>query len=401
MKRVARVLVFLIALGAVLVIVGGAVWYFARGSGGSGGEGGRPVSLDGFLIALYLDWHAAELQQPAGRDDTLVTFVVRPGETAAQVAERLEAEGLVSDAQLFKLYLRYRGWDVGLEAGEFTLRQTMTIPQIAEVLQSGREAEQTVTIPEGLRLEEVAATVAAQTTISEEEFLALVQTGWREAGFDPSTGSGHRPSTGSGYPPYPFLADVPQWASLEGFLFPETYRLTQGATAADLLGRMLETFDQRLTPQMRAAAADRGLTLYDVVTLASIVEREAVVSEERPIIASVYFNRLEAGWLLNADPTVQYALGFDPETGSWWKHPLWLADLEVDSPYNTYRYPGLPPGPIASPGLASIQAVIYPADTDYFFFLADCTQNDGSHLFAVTEAEHLRNYEMCGGGEIP
>jgi UPF0755 protein len=130
------------------------------------------------------------------------------------------------------------------------------------------------------------------------------------------------------------------------------------------------------------------------VTLASIVEREAVLDQERPIIAGVYWNRLEADWTMDACPTVQYALG---ESGDWWP-PFTLEATNVDSPYNTYRNRGLPPGPVCSPGAASIEAAARPADTDYFFFLVDCTKDDGSHLFSVTQEEHNANYQMCGGG---
>ncbi|HHE72999.1 MAG TPA: endolytic transglycosylase MltG, partial [Chloroflexi bacterium] len=118
---------------------------------------------------------------------------------------------------------------------------------------------------------------------------------------------------------------------------------------------------------------------------------------ERPVIAGVYYNRLREGWFLSACPTVQYALGYREDEGTWWKHVLLLEDLEVQSPYNTYRHPGLPPGPIASPGLKAIRAAAFPAETDYHFFMVDCTKEDGSHLFAVTEEEHLANFNRCGG----
>lgn len=386
MKRAGRVIAFSAALIAIIGAVGSVVWFLTHSVSGSGDVSIGLCSLSSpndFLIRLYLDANAAELEQPAGDDDTPVTFVVEPGETAVEIAARLRREGLISDAELFRRYVQYHGLDAGIEAGEFTLRQTMTIPEIAQALQRGQRPEQVVTIQEGLRLEQVAAAVAAQTSIPEDEFRALVTTGWRDAGFAS----------------YTFLTDLSPGATLEGFLFPETYRLPEDATAADLLGRMLETFDARVTPEMRAAAANRGLSVYELVTLASIVEREAVLDEERSLIAGVYYNRLEAGWFLSADPTVQYALGFRADTGEWWP-VLTLDDLEFDSPYNTYRNLGLPPGPICSPGLASIQATAYPAATDYYFFLADCTRNDGSHLFAVTQEEHLRNYGACGG-EIP
>lgn len=337
---------------------------------------GSPEEL---MIAAYLEANADRLEQPAGSDDTPVAFVVEPGETAGEIAARLQELGLISDAELFRRYVQYHKLDAGIEAGEFTLRQTMTIPEIAMALQKGHRPEQEVTIREGLRLEEVALAVASQTTISQDEFLTLATTGWRNAGLA-----------------FDFLTSLPPTATLEGFLFPETYRLPEDATAGDLVERMLSTFDARVTLDMRAAAASRGLDVYELVTLASIVEREAVLDEERPLIAGVYHNRLADGWLLGACPTVQYALG-TPE--NWWPQ-FTLEATQVDSPYNTYRNPGLPPGPICSPGLASIRATAYPAETEYYFFLADCTKNDGSHLFAVTQEEHNRNYEKCGG-QVP
>jgi UPF0755 protein len=379
-KTIVRV-VFFLATVAVLIFAGLFVYRFLQRGMPSGspvdiGLGEVPGAND-VLIKAYLDTNAERLQQPAGDDDTPVTFVVYSGETATDIATRLQDAGLVSDAELFRRYVQYHGIDAKIEAGEFTLRQTMTIPEVAEALQKGRVAEQVVTIQEGLRLEQVAATVAEQTTISEAEFLALATAGWRTAGLS-----------------YGFLAEVPPDATLEGFLFPETYRLPEDATAMDLLTRMLDEFDARVTPEMRAAAAGRGLSLYDLVTLASIVEREAVLDEERPSIAGVYHNRLRDGWLLGACPTVQYAIG-TPD--NWWPQ-FTLEMTEVESPYNTYLNLGLPPGPICSPGLASFEASAYPADTDYYYFLADCVKNDGSHLFAVTEQEHLDHYAMCGGG---
>ena len=382
MKNVSRIIAFAIALTAIVAALGSVVLFINRSA--SSEEG---VSIDlpdlsapnDLVIGLYLDSMAAELEQPAGNDDTPVIFIIEPGETAAEIATRLAEEGFVSDAELFRRYVQYHEMDAGIEAGEFTLRQTMTIPEIAQALQRGQRPEQTVTLPEGLRLEQVAAEVAEQTDISQEEFLALVTTGWRDAGLA-----------------FGFLADLPPDATLEGFLFPETYRLPEDPTAIDLLNRMLETFDARVSSEMQAAAANQGLNVYELVTLASIVERESVLDEERPLVAGVYHNRLEGGWFLGACPTVQYALG-TPD--NWWPQ-FTLEATDVDSPYNTYRNLALPPGPICSPGLASIQASAYPAETDYFFFLADCTKNDGSHLFAVTQDEHNANYQMCGG-EIP
>jgi UPF0755 protein len=201
----------------------------------------------------------------------------------------------------------------------------------------------------------------------------------------------------SGSDGYDFLANRPAEAptSLEGFLFPETYRIPKDYDAAQILDLLLGTFGERFTPEMVQAAAQKGMSVYQVVTLASIVEREAVVAEERSIIADVYLNRLEQGMYLQSDPTVQYALGYQEESGQWWKIPMSLeVDMQVDSPYNTYLYGGLPPGPICSPGLASIQAVLEPADTAYLFFFS---KFDGSHAFAETYEEHLQNQELYQG----
>ncbi len=288
----------------------------------------------------------------------------------------MQREGLITDAQLFRWLVRYRGVDAQLEAGEYQLSPDMTLDEIVDTLQYGRLRDVTVTIPEGKRAEEVAELLEAQGLVEGEVFLALVQSG----GF-----------------PYDFLFGRPDDApsSLEGFLFPETYRFPVDYDAEQILDLMLATFGERFSPEMRQLAAEKGMTIYEVVTLASIVEREAVIPEERPIIASVYLNRLEQGMYLQSDPTVQYALGYQEDAGQWWKIPMSLEeDVQIDSPYNTYLYPGLPSGPICNPGLASLQAVLEPADTAYLFFFS---RFDGSHAFAETYEEHLRNQEQYQG----
>ncbi len=370
---------WLIALGAALVFCGaiGAA-LLPRLSRSASLESpalsGSPVDWG---LGLYLLLRRGDLEQPAGTDPTPVTFTIHPGQSVMEVAQALEEAGLIRDAFLFRAYVRYHGLDREIEAGEYALNKTMTIPQIVEALRSGRKAEWTVRIREGLRLEEVAEVIAAQTHLSAQAVLEAARDGlrWRAD--------------------FPFLADLPPGATLEGYLFPDTYRLARDATAEGMIRRMLENFGRKVTPEKIAAARARGLSLHQVIILASIVEREAVLPEERPLIASVYLNRLAAGMKLDADPTVQYALGYQPDQKTWWKSPLTLEDLQVDSPYNTYRYPGLPPGPIASPGLASIEAVLNPAETDYFYFMADCVKKDGSHWFARTQEEHLRNFNRC------
>lgn len=339
-------------------------------------------SAESLYLTWYLESHAQDLETPAGTDPTPVEFEVTPGMGVSEIAMALSARGLIRDEELFRRYVQSRGWDTALQAGTYSLQATMTIPEIALILAEGKVAENTLTIPEGKRLEEVAALVETQTGIPAAEWLAFARSEWRAS--DLMTR-------------YAFLSALPQDATLEGYLFPETYRVPQHATPYDVVSRMLALFDARVTPELRAGFTAQGLTLHEAVTLASIVEREAVLDAERPLIASVYYNRLRAGWTLSACPTVQYALGYREDEGTWWKRVLYYSDLEVNSPYNTYRHVGLPPGPIASPGLASLRAVAQPATSDFFFFMVECEKSDGSHVFARTEEEHMANFARCGG----
>jgi UPF0755 protein len=232
-----------------------------------------------------------------------------------------------------------------------------------------------LTIPEGRRLEEV-ADLAAEIGIDRDEFMALAAT--------PVSGAQEI----DGLDNFEFLRDRPDSATLEGYLFPDTYRLPQNASARDLIERMLANFDAKVTLDAQ------GRALYEVIVMASIVEREAVLAEERSTIASVYLNRLDVGMHLDADPTIQYALG---QPGDWWPEITIDHYSSVNSPWNTYLYTGLPPGPIANPGLGSIQAVLAPDETEFYFFMRDCDANDGSHLFAINQEEHLANYAHCFG----
>jgi UPF0755 protein len=226
-----------------------------------------------------------------------------------------------------------------------------------------------------MRLEQIAELLEGRDIVSAGDFLAA-------ANAVASNGSQIDPD---------LLSSRPTWTTLEGYVFPATYSFHRNVQPMDALVTMLEAMADNLTPALREEARAQGLSVHDVLTLASIVEREAVLPEERPLIASVYRNRLEIGMPLQADPTVQYAIAARPgsivEFG-YWKLGLTLQDLQFQSAYNTYTEPGLPPGPIASPGLDSIIAVIRPAETEYLFFVA---RNDGSHAFATTFEEHQAN----------
>ena len=339
-------------------------------------------SLEQLYLEFYIDSQSDALRTPAGSDNTPIEFIIQPGASVAEIAGNLKANQLISDTELFRRYVQYKAIDSTIQAGTYTLRKSMTIPEIAATLQKAASPEQQITIPEGKRLEEVSVIVAEQTTITEDEFLRFAQTGW---------------STTDLVTEFPFLSAVPVTNSLEGFLTPDTYRLPMDATARDLVDRMLENFNRHVTPEVVDGFAQKGLSLYEGIVLASIVEREAVRDDERAIIAGVYHNRLRDGWFLSACPTVQYALGFRPDEASWWKKQLFFVDLELESPYNTYRNLGLPPTPIASPGVKAINATAYPAETEFFFFMVDCSKDDSSHVFAINEDEHLANFNRCGG----
>jgi UPF0755 protein len=378
MSCLLRTVLLVAVLTACLTAV--FVFYF-QWRGGELAGNGRSLQARDIYLQAYLATNAAALEEPAGNGFTPAPFTVAAGESADTIAANLAAAGLLNNTELFLHYLRYHGLDAQLEAGEFILDPQQTIPEMAAALTEAVAHEVDLRFVEGWRLEQMADYLADNpvANIDPNQFLAIVQ---RQAAFDLT--------------PYAFLADLPATTSLEGFLFPDTYRVPQDADAVYLVNLMLQTFDRRVTAEMRQGFLAKGLSIRQAVTLAAIVEREAVVASERPIIAGVFYNRLAQGIKLEADPTVQYPLGYQPDSDSWWKSPLFLADLELDSPYNTYRYAGLPPGPIANPSLSSLEAVAFPTETSFIFFVADCTAAvSGSHAFSVTYEEHLSNVQRC------
>ena len=320
-------------------------------------------------LGLYLLLNQGALDAPAGLPGTTIELTVVEGETASTVIQSLSQAGILNQPNVLRFYLRYRGLDRGIDAGLYTLRGEMTIREIAEALQSSQPLQNTITIPEGWRREQIA------------QLFSDLNSGFGESEFLEETST-----------PPPFFThsfDMPALSTLEGFLFPDTYLIDPEASAQDFVFAMLTNFEKRLAQDIRQAFANQGLTIFEGVTLASIVEREAVLPEERTRIAAVFHNRLKLGMLLEADPTVQFALGVQVD-GNWWKPALTYDDLEIDSPYNTYRYAGLPIGPIANPGLESLRAVAFPDKTNELYFRTLC-DGSGGHAFAVTFEEHLDN----------
>ena len=286
------------------------------------------------------------------------------------MVNRLTQQGLISNAAALLSYLKYSGLDTSLQAGQYQLSPAMTAVEIAQTMQDATPKQVILTVFAGWRIEEIArALPTSGLEISSEAFLSAAQ-------FHPDR--------------FNFLGDLPSGIPLEGFLFPGTYELPRDTTAPVLIETMLERFGEQLSSEIQSGFSNQGLTILEAVTLASIIQREAVVEEEIPLIASVFLNRLGIGMHLAADPTVQYAVGYNDSQQTWWTNPLSAADLQIDFPFNTYLYPGLPPTPIANPGINALRGVAFPAQTPYYYFRAAC-DGTGRHLFAETFEEHLQN----------
>jgi UPF0755 protein len=260
----------------------------------------------------------------------------------------------------------------------------MTMEELVLQLQHGRLLPVNVTVPEGWRAEQIAQWLETQgVVVSADEFMAAVRQGRSDL---------------------QFLLDRPAGssASLEGYLFPAKYQFDQRSDPHDVIGQMLaawsSAWSDQIPEELRQKAAEQHRTIYEVLTLAALVEREAVASEERPVIAGVYMNRIAQGMYLQADPTVQYAKGFDPVTGRWWAPMEQEEAITVVSPYNTFLNPGLPPGPICNPGVASIRAALEPDVSGGYLFFYAMHDEGGHHAFARTYEEHLANEQLYGGG---
>ncbi len=382
-RYILKFIVFLLGLAAIALIVGvGAIFVRnnATGAGITVAEGGpsvghAPQGAEELAIYMFLQARADEINAALSDDPADLAFTIEPGESALSVGKRLQEMGLIADAQLFRQFMRYNNLDVSIEAGDYTLRGNMNMKEIGQALQKAKFEEVVVTIPEGWRAEQIAEMLTAEEIMDGSEFLAMVREG---AAVE-----------------HNLLFDRPAGRSYEGYLFPDTYRLPVPARPEDLVVRMLDNLAAKLPANTFELAGRQNLTFYQILTVASIVEREAVIAEERPIIAGVYLNRLAQGMYLQADPTVQYAMGYQPEADQWWKTPVTLDEYSsVNSPYNTYLNPGLPPGPIANPGIDSIIAALEPAETNYLFFVA---YGDGAHIFAETYEEHQKNVAAYQG----
>jgi UPF0755 protein len=334
--------------------------------------GAADPALDPIQKALYsarVLIQRDDLLNPASSEVKTVTFQVQDGETVNLIALHLENAGLIRDAGAFRYYLIYSGGDTNLQSGSFELNPAASAVAIAQTLQDANAKIISFRILAGWRLDEIAAGLAVSgLNIKPDDFIRLATL----------------PSTDL----MPSKANNLKY--LEGFLFPGVYQFRRTVKAADVISAATSRFDQQVTGELLDGFKKQGLSLYEAVTLASIVQRESMVDSEQPTIASVFYNRLHKGMKLDSDPTVQYAIGYNSTQKIWWTNPLSSANLKVDSPYNTYIHTGLPPGPIDMPGLPALRAVAFPAKTNYYFFRAKC-DNSGLHNFSETYDAHLNN----------
>ena len=306
-------------------------------------------------------WIYVSLEQPYKGYAEPEQFVdIPPGTGTVAMGKRLADMGVIRSGSSFRLAVWMRGAGRRLQAGEYRFDRPMTTAEVVDKIARGDVYVRAITFREGLHYREMAALYEAGGFGAAAEFIAAARNASLIADLDPDA------------------------RDLEGYLFPDTYTLQRKTTAEQLVERMVTRFRKALTPEMQQQATARGLSLRQLVTLASLVEKETGKPEERPVVAGVYTNRLKIGMGLQCDPTVIYALIL----AGRYDGNIRRDDLQIDSPYNTYRYSGLPPGPIAAPGAASLEAAANPAGVPYLYFVS---RNDGSHVFSTTLDEHNRN----------
>jgi len=323
----------------------------------------------GFLVfagALAFRWFTGRLEAVKPGSTETVHVEIPAGVSTREVAELLEQHHVIKDATFFRYYARYRQLDGQLKGGEYELTPGMTPDQILQKLSRGEIIVRRFTVPEGLTVAQLADLLASKQLVDGDKFRKLAAASRLNEPYLPAEAKLAQP--------------------LEGYLFPSTYDYKPGVTEEQILQMMFTRWQQTFAADLQARAKDLKLTVHEVMTLASIIETEAQVAQERPVIGGVYLNRLQIGMKLDADPTVRYAVNRAPEEA------LRFADLQAESPYNTYLVPGLPPSPIAAPGLASIKAALYPEKHEFFYFVARA-DGTGRHYFARTLEEQTANIE--------
>lgn len=334
-----------------------------RNNGRSGSAGPKKSKAGATFVAvlalmgLAFSFLVVYLGAPA-RGGEPITVTIAPQSSTSRIAAQLEENRLIHSAEYFKLFTKITGADRSLKPGKYSFEGTENLNRIVAMLQQGSPDLISFTVPEGYNLEQTINLLDSQGIATREDFLAALENQNLE---------------------FKFFDELPEGATrLEGFLFPDTYKIETETNPVGMVQLMLNRFTEVYTPEHEARAKELGMTNLEVITLASIIEREAKVPQDRTLVSSVFHNRLKKGMLLQSCATVQYALGEI-------KPVLYNTDLQVESPYNTYLHQGLPPGPIAAPGEDSIKAALYPSETTYLYFVA---KPDGSHVFSNTLQEH-------------
>ena len=323
------------------------------------------IILLSFVVALILSSGAASwfiyarLSQPFQGFSKQARILMVGGNSAADVAVMLEEAGVITSARVFRWYVRYRGEDYFLQAGEYRFDRPLSILEVAGRIHRGKVHRYKVTLPEGLSVEEITERLEAEGFGRAEQYRRLAS-----------------------FPD--LISDLDSEAEdLEGYLFPETYFFTLDMDEDGILKALTDRFRAAWNTERQDLAAQLGLSLRETISLASLIEKETALASERPLISAVFHNRLERKMKLECDPTVIYAVSRIKK----YDGIIHQSDLDLDSPYNTYKYPGLPPGPIASPGADSIDAALRPASVPYLYFVA---RNDGSHFFSSNYRDHHR-----------
>lgn len=357
------ILILIVLAGAIIWL--GVPWLTEQQFGTA-----SPALTSGqkWTYGLQLLLHRNALLDGDCPDSSVKDFTIDSGDSVNTISRNLQNSGIIQDAGAFRSYLIYSGLDTLIRADAYRLDCALPAVEIARQIKNKYLENVVFSILPGWRAEEIAAALPSSgIEVSPTDFLAVV----------------HTPK-GLHLPSY-----IPDGASLEGFLFPGEYTIPRDIRSTELVQTFVDRFDSQVGVSTLEEITAHGLSVYQGVTLASIVQRETYDDEERDKIASVFYNRLAQGINLETDPTVQYALGYSEQFG-WWKSPLTLSDLQVNSAYNTYLVNGLPPTPIANPDLSAILAVAKPAETDFLYFRAAC-DGSGSHVFARTFAEHVQN----------
>ena len=298
-----------------------------------------------------------------------VVFSVEKGQSAKEIALNLKRQGIINSAGVFRIYVLIGDFSGGLQAGEYDLSPSMTIPEIVDMLLSGRVNKINITIVEGWDLNDIAFYLAQKNLVSEDDFLTTV--GADDVLLDWI-------SVPSFVADFDFLADKLNGVGLEGYLFPDTYQIQKGEGKEQIIRKMLDNFGEKLTPELRQEIARQKKTIFEIITMASLIEKEVRTVEDKKIVSGLLWKRLKVGMPLQIDATIAYITKKKTTRFS-------TEETKIDSPYNTYKYRGLPLGPISNPGMESIIAAIYPEESDFWYYLST---KEGKTIFSRTLDEH-------------